>query len=533
MKVHDHIRMADTQGRIYVVGDRDLVMIDTCPSEHIAGAIKALEAEGIDFSRLRALILTHLHYDHAAGAAYVRERFRIPVICGDRDAQYVASADPVVTAASIWPGSAVHHVPACTIDYVVDEGDEVHVGDLVFHIHAFPGHTAGGIGIEWEGQLFTGDTVYPNGGIGWSDAHWTSNLPDHANTIRKLKDIAPKRMYGGHGEPGDYRPEVVDEALEHVKELWNAGIPSKVSTPAEPRKGDPRIIVVEGQPKDPELGPGKKDPTPRDLPLYEIWSGDLRAAMRPAGEHHGLILAAADGTPITRPFFCTMNLEHYCSTGACGFFTPRRDVAQSYEITPDGMAISFGPNPEWNLHARISYTRREPGAFDVVFEFTFGENYPNFEAFIASYFHGKRIPYLLTDAGPVRPRIEPKQQLFFPRDDGAAQQIGDGRWNVLRKVNLYGEADPEGRRYAVPLTIHRDDETGWSLVQMADRNFCGAVSVNTFAYAQDFSLVSRDVSAGEHVRVAARVQYAKLDAPEDALELYGVFENDIETLTRT
>ena len=100
MRIHDRIYMSSTFGRTYIVACGDavaggaaagadaLVMIDTFTSRGVREALREFaEEDGLDLGRLRALLLTHMHFDHAAGAAYVRATHSVPVVCHPLDGE--------------------------------------------------------------------------------------------------------------------------------------------------------------------------------------------------------------------------------------------------------------------------------------------------------------------------------------------------------------------------------------------------------------------------------------------------------------
>jgi hypothetical protein len=178
---------------------------------------------------------------------------------------------------------------------------------------------------------------------------------------------------------------------------------------------------------------------------------------------------------------------------------------------------SFRPVPEWYVCAHLEYDVSGENSIGVKFVFDIGKDYPEFEAFIASYFWGKRIPYIWTSHDLVRPSIANGQQRFFPRDDAAAKQVDDGRWGFLKNVGLFAEND--GRNYRYPAILHYDDDDHWGLLQLVEPNECAAVSINTFAYAQDFSLMGRDVKQGDQIVVRARVIWAEMGTPEASEEI--------------
>ena len=70
---------------------------------------------------------------------------------------------------------------------VVDEGDEIDLGDRTFRVLHLPGHTPGEIGL-WEEAtrtLFYGDCVYESGVL--LDELPESNIPDYVRSMRRLR----------------------------------------------------------------------------------------------------------------------------------------------------------------------------------------------------------------------------------------------------------------------------------------------------------------------------------------------------------
>jgi hydroxyacylglutathione hydrolase len=529
VQIMENVYLAESVGNVYVVrGPSGLVMIDTTTAGMIVPSVEALEADGLDFSLLRAVLLTHMHFDHAAGTAWVRTRYGVPVTCHPLDAETVATGDRLMSAAEMYWRHTHDSMPACPVDYLVEDGDTIDVAGLSFDVIHLPGHTRGGVAYRLGDVLFTGDVMQSDGGIGWSDIHWGSNLSDHTDSLRRIRRIMPTTVCSGHGRPAAFNEGLSDRSLVDVRRLWDAGLATRSQNFAPLRDDDAerRTIVIDGLPDVPERPVGRQGRTPGERPLFEVSAGTLRGMIRPIGELHGLILSGEGGEPITQPFQATMNLEHYCETSRCGPFVPRNAVPQWYDMTDEGSVTGFGPHSDWGVSAEITYSQGAENVFDILFRFRFTHDYPRFEAFIASYFYGRRIPYVCAGGECFRPDIQKGQQLFFPRDTDAGEQVSDGRWEWLRNNGLYGETDPAGRQYDAPVTIHRDDETGWSFVQMADPDLCTAISVNTFAWAQDFSLIGRDVTAGEEIEVRARVAYARLDEPAQALDIYREFLGD-------
>jgi len=80
---------------------------------------------------------------------------------------------------------------------VVEEGDVIDLGDRVFRVLHFPGHSPGGIGLleEATGIFFSGDTIY--------DGHlFADTVPgsdaQYVESMEKLKELPVRTCHGGH-----------------------------------------------------------------------------------------------------------------------------------------------------------------------------------------------------------------------------------------------------------------------------------------------------------------------------------------------
>jgi hydroxyacylglutathione hydrolase len=99
-------------------------------------ALALADAHGV---RPRAVLHTHGHPDHTGGTAEVVRRTGARVFGSGADAGWYPP------------------------DEDVRQRDALAVGGLRLRIHHVPGHTAGSVAYEWEGCLFTGDTLFWGG----------------------------------------------------------------------------------------------------------------------------------------------------------------------------------------------------------------------------------------------------------------------------------------------------------------------------------------------------------------------------------
>lgn len=144
-------------------------------------------------TRLCAILLTHTHYDHMLALASWR-KLGAPVCVpladaiGLSDTHYNVSADIFGTPTVFAPP-----------DRLLKEGDTVSFGTSALTVLNTPGHTAGGASYYGEGNLFCGDTLFKNGGIGRQDVSGGSSAAILAS-VRRLLALPPSTViYPGHG----------------------------------------------------------------------------------------------------------------------------------------------------------------------------------------------------------------------------------------------------------------------------------------------------------------------------------------------
>lgn len=135
----------------YLLEDEDTrsaAVID--PGGEAQGILDQAKADGV---QVKAILLTHSHYDHTGAVRELREALPgVPV--------YLHPAD----AAQL--GTAVMPPIGETLPY--QEGDTVPVGNLTVQVLHTPGHTPGGVTLRVEDVLFTGDTLF-QGSMGRTD----------------------------------------------------------------------------------------------------------------------------------------------------------------------------------------------------------------------------------------------------------------------------------------------------------------------------------------------------------------------------
>jgi len=146
-------------------------------------------------AKLEAILLTHAHFDHLAGAAALKRLSNAPLLAHPDSKPLMADAHHHALA---W---GVQIEPTPEPDGELVEGQVIEVGTLRLQTLHTPGHAPGHVCFyePAAGAIFDGDVLF-NGGIGRSD------LPggDHGRLMQSIREkllTLPDEtaVYSGHG----------------------------------------------------------------------------------------------------------------------------------------------------------------------------------------------------------------------------------------------------------------------------------------------------------------------------------------------
>jgi len=152
--------------------DDGAVAVDVGMDSNADDFLQGLKTVGIPADRLRAILLTHWHNDHSAGAAFLQRKFGVRVYYAQDEKPFL-TRETATRGIRGWLGK---HVPeegvlvllrglleeaapeAVTADHLIADGEVI---EGVFRILATPGHTDGHVAYMHEPTriLFCGDAL--------------------------------------------------------------------------------------------------------------------------------------------------------------------------------------------------------------------------------------------------------------------------------------------------------------------------------------------------------------------------------------
>jgi glyoxylase-like metal-dependent hydrolase (beta-lactamase superfamily II) len=143
-------------------------LIDPGPGSTLENVRKQLQGQGLTVGDLCAILLTHIHLDHAgATGALVRENPRLTVYVHSRGAVHMKDPSKLIDSATRLWGSELQRlfgeavpVPPERIQ-VVEGGERLQLGERQLDVEYTPGHASHHVSFfdERSGIAFVGDTA--------------------------------------------------------------------------------------------------------------------------------------------------------------------------------------------------------------------------------------------------------------------------------------------------------------------------------------------------------------------------------------
>jgi glyoxylase-like metal-dependent hydrolase (beta-lactamase superfamily II) len=161
------------------------------PGDEAPLLLGAIEKLGLD---LKAILLTHTHFDHVGAVAPVARETGAPVYCPELEVPVLADIMSFVP----WPGFGPYE--SWDAEETVAGGERLELAGFDIDVVFTPGHSPGHVtyAIADEGALFSGDVLF-QGSVGRVDLPG-GDWPTLADSLRRLVEGHPAetRVYPGH-----------------------------------------------------------------------------------------------------------------------------------------------------------------------------------------------------------------------------------------------------------------------------------------------------------------------------------------------
>jgi len=171
-------------------GPSGLVIVDPGLADNVESILKNVEALGFSRKSIKWVINTHAHFDHSmADAAF--QRLGAKILVGRADVAAVEKGTLVTAKYALSPGQIAAY-PTLTVDWPVDDGEQIVLGDKTFVAISTPGHTPGStcflLTIDRQNILFGGDTILFDYRLGAQGTPFSDNAA-YLASLRKVANF--------------------------------------------------------------------------------------------------------------------------------------------------------------------------------------------------------------------------------------------------------------------------------------------------------------------------------------------------------
>ncbi len=180
---------------------RGAILIDATMEQNVPAIARNIEAAGVRLRDVKLILVTHAHFDHAAGTAAMRRLTGAQVVAGAGDAAALQSGTP--------PGETSYGVirfPPVRVDRGVRDGERVRLGEATLTAVATPGHTPGCT--TWTMAVARTQVVFPcsvtvAGNRLFGNRRYPGIVADYRASFARLAALRADVVLPSHPETAD------------------------------------------------------------------------------------------------------------------------------------------------------------------------------------------------------------------------------------------------------------------------------------------------------------------------------------------
>ncbi|NVO07596.1 MAG: MBL fold metallo-hydrolase, partial [Rhodoferax sp.] len=189
-----------SSNNIVITGSAGCALVDSGYCTHSAQTLLLVDSV-LQGRPLDLLVNTHLHSDHVGGNAALQARYpAMQTLIPPGHAQYVAAWD----TEKLTYAPTGQNCPQFRFDATLQPGSEVRLGNLLWQVHAAPGHDSHSV-ILFEPHsrtLLSADALWERGfGVVFPELDGDDAFHEVAQTLDVIEALQPLVVIPGHGAP--------------------------------------------------------------------------------------------------------------------------------------------------------------------------------------------------------------------------------------------------------------------------------------------------------------------------------------------
>jgi glyoxylase-like metal-dependent hydrolase (beta-lactamase superfamily II) len=187
--------MSDQPTNATIVGTDEVLIVDPGDAQGVEVIAAALARRGVP--RVKAIVLTHAHHDHALAAPALKRLYDCPIMLHPDER-------PILPRTMNWSD----------IDLPLTGGMTLEVGGAHLEAIDTPGHTPGHIALYAPAArtLIAGDLISGHGTVGIFPPH--GRMADYFASLRRAQALDAPTVIPGHGPTLTQPPDLFAQYLE-------------------------------------------------------------------------------------------------------------------------------------------------------------------------------------------------------------------------------------------------------------------------------------------------------------------------------
>ncbi len=180
------------------------ILMDTTWEEMVPGIVANIEKLGFDIEDIKFILSTHAHHDHVGGHAEMKEMTGATILATAPDAEVIETGGE---ADFRYGDPATLYWNPSQVDQIIEDGEQIRLGDIVLTAHLTPGHTKGCTtwttsvednGQEYDLLLMCGLRMDPRGPL-VGNPKYLEMPQEFAYSFAIMKTLPVEVFLGAHG----------------------------------------------------------------------------------------------------------------------------------------------------------------------------------------------------------------------------------------------------------------------------------------------------------------------------------------------